>query len=131
MLGADVFLGEPFGLAVGLLDDLTKARAHGELGAAVDLGQLLELGLELGEELAGGRAELLEQARNDAVFLVEQLEEEVLDVYLVVAAVFGVALGAVEGFLGFFGVLVGVHGGSADSVPCLRRPGDAALPRAP
>jgi hypothetical protein len=74
VLGADVLVREAVGLLERPLHHAAQPRRHRELRAAVDLGPLLQLRLELRRHLCRCDPQLLEQARDHASFLLDELE---------------------------------------------------------
>ena len=74
-------------------------------------GPAAEVGFDLGAQPVRVGARLGEQARDEAVGLVEEGEQEVLPVDLGMAEAQRFGLGVLQGFLGLLGQSVHVHGG--------------------
>ena len=112
MLDAHVFVLEVVGLVLGPLEERGEARGDRHLSEGPrtgHLGEPIDFRLELPGEALRVRSELLENGGDDALFLLEQGGEEVLDVDLLVVTLVGLSLGRMKRFLNLDGHLVVSH----------------------
>ena len=118
VLGRDVVVLEAFRLAFGCRQRGAQPRADVDLALAVDLRLRLADAPHGGVESCGVLAHQPQQSRDHTVLLFAQRQQDVLDGDLLLLLLFGELLRRDDGFLGFFGELLEVHGGS---VPTRKR----------
>ncbi len=109
MLGARVLVLESFGFLLGGREDGTQTGGEAGLGAALDLGELVE---ERPRRLRDGTrvdVHLAEHGGHDAIPLFHEREEQVLGPQLGVSVAVGELLRCGDRLLGLFGISIEVH----------------------
>ena len=109
MLGRDVLVTKAGSLVLTAADELGHARIQPEL-AALDLGPSREHGGGFHGHRPGVRAKLAQDHHRDALGVVEQRREEVLDVEHRRLPGGGQLLRREDRLLGFLGVSIEFHG---------------------
>ncbi len=111
VFGGDVFVLEIGSLFEGLLEQLVGGvRERGLRRFSGDLGKLLDLAVEVAENGLRADADFFEHGRDDAFFVFEQGGEQVDGQKLRVAVLGGKVVGALDGFLRFYGEFVPTDG---------------------
>ena len=110
VLGRDVLVAEAAGLALGVLDDLLRARVQRQR-AALDAGPPGEDRRELAAERGQVHAEPAERLGRDAVVRLDERGEQVLGVEHRALEPLGELLGGDDGLLGLLGEAVELHVG--------------------
>jgi hypothetical protein len=109
VLGGDVFVLEALHLDLGALEDLLEAVGEG-LPASLDPGEALQEGFQLALDLLRCDSQSLEDRHHHAFALLQQDAQQVFGLYHLVGRLLGLVDGALQGFLGFDGVLIEPHG---------------------
>ena len=109
MLGADVLVLEPVGFLLGGVGHLTEARRESGLRSALRTRELVELGTDGGREGRGIRVHLADDLRNDAFFLLDERQQQVLRLDLGMPFAVRELLRGKDRLLCFLGVFVDVH----------------------
>ena len=111
VFGRDVFVLEIGSLFEGLLEQLVRGVRERGLGCfSGDLGQLLNLAIEVAENRLGADADFFEHGRDDAFFVFEQGGEQMDRQYFRVAVFGGKIIGALDCFLRFYGEFIPTDG---------------------
>ena len=89
MLGADVLVLQPLGFLFGGLQDLTKPSGEADLRSAVRARQAVQLRPNSRGKRHRIRVHLPDDFRNDAFFLLEERQQQMLGQYFRVPLAFG------------------------------------------
>src|SRR5690606_34085595 len=114
----DVLILQPFGVRLGvdeklveLLRDVDASRFAARTAHA---GPTIKLPLDLSDDNVCRPIELIQQTRHKTIFLLTQRQKQVQPVHLLMTAFHRDRLSVVNGFLGFLGQTIGVHGSSGN-----------------
>ena len=109
MLGRDIFVFEIVGFLERLLQHLVDLRRHGGLlraAAARNLGQLLNLFVEIAEHGLRTDTDLLQHRRNDAFFIFNQRRQQMERCQLRIAVLGSEFVSALHSLLRFYGKFI-------------------------